>query len=283
MAGNTCARPLAALAGVMLLGSWATAWAQSPGVTCRGELKSTSPQSFSSFVVLLDDNSHRDSRQRVDVRGDGTFEVRNLTPGDYIVTVMTLSGELVTRQIQSINPFTGIEIRLPEPKASRPGTGTVSIRELRHPPSKRAVHSIVEAQKFSSSGDFSKAAEALERAVRESPDYVPAHVNLAAQYARLGRLQEAAAELDRALEIGGPNGIALCNLAFVQMNLGKREEAIANVRAGLRLQPELLSGHFVLGALLAQDPGTREEAVQELRKASDLKSARALLLRLGVQ
>lgn len=274
----TCARWKAALAGMLCLGLFTPAFSQELRNAVRGELKSASPRMFSEYLVQLMDPTHRNSFNRVEVHNDGSFEIQNLPCGDYTVIVTTLHGDPVYETTVSINPHSTIEVRLPDQESNRPGGGTVSARQLLHPPTKKAFHSFAEAQKFSSSGNYAKATEALQRAVEQSPEYAEAHVNLGVQYIRAGLFEDGAAELTRALEIAGPHAVILCNLAWVQIRLGQREKALENVRAGLKLDPGSAQGNLILGNLLASDPRTRAQAIPYLQKAAEtLPSARALL------
>jgi tetratricopeptide (TPR) repeat protein len=267
---------------MLCLGLWLPAISQGLENTVKGELKSSTPQSFLEYLVQLQDPTHREAFSRVEVHSDGTFEVRNVPPGEYTIMVTTLHGEVMFEQPVTVTPHTQLEVRFPDTPARRAGATSISVNQLLHPPSKKAVHSFVEAQRFSSSGDYTKAAAALERAVQESPDYAEAHVNLGVQYIRTGRLEAAALELYRAIQIAGPSSVSLCNLAWVQMRLGKRDEAIELVRAGLRLDQSSPQGHLILGNLLASDPRTREEAIMHLRKAKEtLPSAKEVLAKLG--
>jgi Flp pilus assembly protein TadD len=226
---------------------------------------------------------HRSPASRVDVPPDGAFEIRNVPSGEYTLLVSTIYGDVVHRQLISVNSSSGrFEIRLAEAPVNSPATKkTISLKQLLHPPTKKAFNSFVQAQRFSAAGDFPKAAEALERAVRESPEYAEAHVNLGAQYVRIGRFPEAMAELHRAMEIAGPNPVLLCNLASAQARVGQPAEAIESVRWALRLDSGMVQAHLILGALLANDPRTRAEAIVHLELAADeYESARRILTRL---
>jgi tetratricopeptide (TPR) repeat protein len=232
-------------------------------------------------MVQLQDPTHRSSFSRVEVRNDGVFEIHNVPAGEYTVEVTTLHGDVVLEQPVSINTQSGLEVRFPDQPVKHPGAHTISLKQLLHPPTRKAVHSFAAAQRFSDSGDYAKAATALEQAVAESPDYAEAHVNLGVQYIRMGRFDAAAGELDRAIQIAGPTSVALCNLAWLQARSGRRDQAIASVRAGLKLDPASPQGHLILGNLLAMDPRTREEAIVHLEKAKDtLPSAAQTLANL---
>jgi len=177
-----------------------------------------------------------------------------------------------------------LQIRLPEKPVNHGRGETISVKQLLQPPSKKAFRSFVEAQRFSDAGDYTRAVTALERAVRESPGYAEAHVNLGAQYVRTGRFAEAVTELNRALDITGPAPVTLCNLAAAQLRLGRRAQAIESARAALRLDGGSPQGHLILGVTLAIDPGTREEAIPHLRIAANhYESARRVLKDIGGQ
>jgi tetratricopeptide (TPR) repeat protein len=281
MPGNTCARPVSILAAMLFL--WMPARSQGIEYPIKGELLSAAPHQYSEYFVELIDNTHRTSPGRVDVRGDGSFEFRGVQAGEYSLVVTNLRGDTVHQQLVSLTPATSrLEIRMPGKPASPPGAATVSVKQLLHPPTKKAFQSFREAQRFSESGDYTRAAEALERAVHESPDYADAHVNLGAQYVRTGRFEAAIAELKRGMEIGGPTVVVLCNLASAQARTGMRAEAIESARWALRIDSGALQGHLILGAMLAGDPQTREEGIGHLRVAAEkYNSARDLLKRLG--
>jgi tetratricopeptide (TPR) repeat protein len=269
---------------MLCLGLWVPAVSQGLDYTVKGELKSSTPRTFSEYMVQLQDPTHRASFSRVEVRNDGEFEVRNVPPGEYTVVVTSLHGDVLLEQSVTIHPQSPLEVRFPDTPVKHLGAHTVSLNQLLHPPTRKAVHSFVAAQRFSEAGDYAKAATALERAVEESPGYAEAHVNLGVQYIRMGRYEAAAEELLRAIQISGPTSITLCNLAWVQTRLGRRDQAIESVRAGLKLDPASAQGHLILGNLLAMDPRTREEAIVHLEKAKDtLPSAVQALANLRAQ
>jgi tetratricopeptide (TPR) repeat protein len=151
--------------------------------------------------------------------GDSGFEFPHVTPGEYTLRVVAPEGETICERQASVGQWqTEIDVRVPDPPVNRPSgaAGTVSVKQLLHPPSKKAYRSFAAARKFTASGDYSRATAALERAVAESPDYAEAHINLGVQYIRAGRYPQAEAEFRRATDIAGASAPALCNLAWVQ-------------------------------------------------------------------
>jgi tetratricopeptide (TPR) repeat protein len=277
---NTCARPAVMLAAMLLSG--VSAKSQANELTVRGELRNQTTTIFTEYLVELIDRTHRATPGRADVRSDGSFEFRGIQPGEYVLTVLNIQGDIVHEQLINLSITGGpLEIRIPERPRHHPGAKTVSVKQLMHPPTKKAYNFVVEAQRFSASGDYAHAAQALERAVRESPDYAEAHTNLGAQYVRTGRFEAAIRELNRAIEIAGPSVIALCNLASAQIRAGRRAEAIESARSALRMDSSAIQAHLILGAMLATDPQTKTEAIDHLELAApEYESARQVLQRL---
>ncbi len=285
MIRNTCLRPRAALLAALYLhlALAVLVSAQDAEATVQGEVIASQPDG-GLFVQLID--VHHNVTARGDVRGDGSFELDHVPPGEYTVRVVTLTGESLYERPASVGRWTNqIEVRVPERerKPAAGSAGTVTMRQLLHPPSKKALQSFAAARKFASSGNHAGATAALERAVTESPDYAEAHINLGVQYIQAGRYQEAGAEFQRAIAIAGANAPVLCNLAWVQAVTGQRDLALESVRGALRLDQGSAQGHLILGALLAGDPRTREEGVRHLTRAAEtLQSAREMLSRLAV-
>ena len=175
----------------------------------------------------------------------------------------------------------GFDTAVPEPKIERPPSGGVSVRELRHPPDRKAQAFAAKARKLSADGDHAHAAEALEKAVRIDPAYFEARINLGVEYAYLSRFEEGLAEFSRANQIAGPDPTALCDMAFAEIQLRRGGEALAALNASLKLDPYRPQAHYLLGALLASDPNRRAEALPHLELAArSMPAAQSLLERV---
>jgi tetratricopeptide (TPR) repeat protein len=242
----------------------------------RGIVHTDTP--MQGYFVQLSNSATRTSIDRIEVASDGGFFVRHVPFGDYVVRVTTFHGDTLAQQFVTINQHVPlIELRMPGlPKS--PTGGTVSVRELRNPPRRQALDATAAAQRFAASGKFDRAAVELEKAVRISPGYAPAHSILAVQYLRLGRHEAAEVEIRRAIELAGPTAIDLSNLAYAQLALERFPEAAENARAALKLRRDLPAAHFVLGMALVLEPETRGEGVAHLEEAAKtLESARRAL------
>jgi len=126
----------------------------------------------------------------------------------------------------------------PQRPEREPISGVVSLRELQHPVSKKALRAAYEAQQFSKAHDIPKAIAKLEKAIRIDPLYRDAHWNLGVEYARVGRPADARAEFQKALDIGPPAAPIYADLAFTFAAAGESAQAVAFARKALELDPD---------------------------------------------
>ena len=117
---------------------------------------------------------------------------------------------------------------------NEPISGLVSLQELEHQPSKKAVRLLLDAQRYSAAHEAAKAIARLEQAVQIDPFFRDAHLNLGVQYARSARIKDAMTEFQRAVDIGPPDVKAYSNLAWCYLRLGQLYDA--QVFAGRALE-----------------------------------------------
>lgn len=120
---------------------------------------------------------------------------------------------------------------------AQPISGLVSVQQLRHPPSKKALRAFQEAQRYSRTHDVENAVRKLELAIQIAPFFQEAHLNLGVQYARTGRTAEAMQQFQTALDIGPPDAKAFANLAWCYVRLNRFREAESLARRALALDP----------------------------------------------
>ncbi len=249
-------------------------------IEVKGTVHSDEPFLY-GYVVELTGLASRTDTFRTDIHTDGSFDLRGVPPGDYMLRIRgARGGGTVTEELVSVyaHPAT-LDINLP--RAERPGPPeTISVRQLQHPPSPKALEAAASAQKFVESGKNEKALEQLRKAIRLSPDFAAAHSNLGALYIRMGDSAAARPEIEQSLAIAGPNAIDLTNLAFVDACDRRLREAVEHARAALRADPSNTHAHYVLGALLVLDRRTAAEGIRHLQRAAEeIPSARAALER----
>ena len=253
---NRCTRTLSLLSVIVFIGLSSSMAAEIPVV--RGQLHPPAQELVQGLFVIVEEGSTHTEISRVDARIDGSFEFRDIPAGDYTLRVTDSFGRTVCQQFVTIDEqMPPLEVRLPERESHGAGAGaaTVSVKQLMHPPDKKAVQAFESALRLSSAGKYDDAASELEKAIRISPEFAAAHTNLAVQYFRMGRFEESMAESARAIQIGGPDPRNLCNLATAQARLHRFAEAEKSARAALRLDSGYLKANLILGSILADRTG----------------------------
>ena len=250
----------------------------------RGQLVAESHAEFRGLWVTLEDMVNHLDLGRVDVRPDGSFDLHRVPTGEYLLRVTNDTRQTVyTKIVTIIDHVTELKVELTEirERSPAPGAGTISFRQLSHPPDKKAVQAFAAAERLSSAGKYQEAAAELEKAIRISPEFAGAYTNLAVQQIRLSRFEEGAASAQRAMEIGGADAVDLCNLAYAQFQLRRFEESAASAAAALRIDPGSLQAHLILGSVLANVPERRAEAIAHLKLAAEkFQSAKSTLEQL---
>jgi len=247
----------------------------------RGRVHTANHEVPQGLCVSLEEGSSNMRGAEVDVRMDGSFEFRDVPTGEYMLRVTDCRGVNIFQQSVTIQvQMAELEVRVPdrETHGGAKTKATVSVRELKHPPDKKAVRAFQSALRLSEAGKYDAAAGELENAIRISPDFSEAHTNLAVQYFRLGRYEESAAESARAIAIGGPQPLSLSNLATAQARLQRWDEAEKSARAALRLDTSSVQANLILGFILVNDPATRSEGIRNLEKAAPASAPARLFL-----
>jgi Flp pilus assembly protein TadD len=118
-------------------------------------------------------------------------------------------------------------------------------------------------------GDLETATTHYLAAIREAPDFYPAHNNLGVRHLRKGELKAAEFEFRRAIELNANGAQAYFNLGNVLYITKQHEEAKQMLEAGLRLAPTSAMGHYLDGSVLAR-LGESKAAEEQLKAAREL-------------
>jgi len=111
---------------------------------------------------------------------------------------------------------------------------------------KKSFNAAVEAVK---TGNAAAAVTAYEEAVKASPDYLQAHINVGAIYYEQGKLAEATTHLEAAVKLDSTSADAYRNLGLVHTQAGKFDEATAAFTRLNAFDPKsAASGWSALGA-----------------------------------
>jgi tetratricopeptide (TPR) repeat protein len=245
----------------------------------RGEVHLDPPGIARHTVRLSDFRNNRAFES--DVGGDGRFEFRHVPYGEYNLAVLEGNGRPIHEELISLRGQTQpILVEVPRRENLRPPAGSVPVSRLLHPPAKKAVQAFLAAQKLAGAGEHEKAAAQLETAVRLSPDYPDAWIDLAAQHIFLRRFEQALEELTRAGEIAHPTPIILGDMAYAQYALHRYSEATSSARQALTMDPSFAPAHYMLGWFLTSDRRTLAEGLQHLEIAArTMPAAQAMLER----
>lgn len=226
---------------------------RSNGITLNGEVRTAHTRDLDHLFVDLKPVDASAPGGRATTDSDGHFTFDNIAPGSYSLRVLPQPGaDPIYETPVQVNAFTGpLTVEIPSRPESQPITGVVSVQQLRHPPSKKAVQAFNQAEQYSHSHDTAKAIEKLELAIQLAPDFREAHLNLGAQYLRQGRYQEAMTHLQTSLEIGPPDSKAYLNLAFCYVKLQQYADAASYAKKALALDPGNTPAQVILRALSA--------------------------------
>ena len=236
----------------------------------RGRVESDSTFLGIDYMVELEERTRNGPRYDAAVTNDGSFEIRDIAVGQYTLRLM-LRGDTLCEQILDMHQFTGqITIRIPSHSVSRPGSGTVSVRELQHPIPEKAVRAFLAAQHYTESGRELDAVRQLERALKLYPDYADARCNLGVEYVHLGRHREALEQFEKAAASSAPSAKVLANLAYSLCLVGRLQDAEQSARRAVEIDSSYGRAHYLLGSILARSvvPGSLNkapEAAHQLR------------------
>jgi hypothetical protein len=246
----------------------------------RGELTGAAIGEAGDLFVEIRPMFADASSARGAVQPDGRIEVSGLKPGWYVVSVRTKAGDILREDVAAVGPNAPVHmIELPNHTEKRPG-GVVSVAELSHPPSKRAVEAVLKAERLSAAGRHAEAASGLEKLLPSAPEFGAAHNALGVQYVFLGRFEDAAAQFEAAVRLS-PGAAVFANLAVALSHCGQATEAEAAARRGVGLDRDNAKAHLALGLLLAEKATAREEAIHELSLAAKSEPS-ALLVMAGI-
>jgi tetratricopeptide (TPR) repeat protein len=174
----------------------------------------------------------------------------------------------------------GAHFDLPHPTIT-PATGApkVSVRQLRHPPSKAAVRAFAEAKRDAAAGNHSKAIEELRRAVDQSPEFGQAWTNLGVQYLLFGQIEAAIPALEEAARLMQDEALIHTNLSYAYSLTAHWDRAEAEARKAVQLDKNYARAHYVLGHLLLLRGMNLDEGVENLRMArEEVPKARLILV-----
>jgi len=149
------------------------------------------------------------------------------------------------------------------------GSPTISFASLRHKIPRKALAAFSRALKLARHREWEQGAKELEAAVAEDPDFSDAHGNLGVHYMMLQQLNQAVTEFRRAIMLDRAASTHHSNLALAYLLLHESGEARTEAETAVSLDSRNATGQYLLGCLLAQNPGERREAQKHLSFAAE--------------
>lgn len=133
----------------------------------NGALRSGKATVLLGYEVEISAGLGQGQSWHADIDSNGQFHLSGLPAGTYLLRVKDSYGAAVQEEIVDVHDGTYVDLQLAERKNSLPG-GRVSLRELEHPPARKAIAAAMEGAKFARAGNFPKAVEQLQKAIRIS-------------------------------------------------------------------------------------------------------------------
>jgi len=224
--------------------------------------------------------------ERIQLTEDGTFEFRDIDPGQYNIRLMESNGAVIQEDFIMVrdNLSEWLVLRVHErPKAMPAGPGVISVEKLLHPVPSKATKEFDLASEASRTGNVSKSVQHLERAIRIYPEYMEAHNNLGVRFMNLDQFDKALPEFQKAVALDPASDKPHLNQGLALLGLGRYPEAEASVRRALQLTPRSVSAQYALGQILFAEEKTAE-ALENLRHAADqFPLARLLVAKILLQ
>lgn len=255
--------------------------------TVRGELRDGA-EPLDRYAVYLVSSQRGSDSDRAYVSSSGSFQFRSVVPGNYMLEVRNMQGDVIRQQSitvagMAVEAFVSLGHTRP---AVTPGQPSISVSQLRRDPDGRAARELAQGEEFLLRKDLSNARKHFVRALKVDPDYAEAHAELGTCAFRAGQMDEAKQEFERAVALDPKQIVAWGNLAtmlFQSKTFGQAEQV---ARQGLAAEPGDRKLHFVLGAARFGQGVLEGDTVEHLELASvsypnaHLMAAEALV-RLG--
>jgi cytochrome c-type biogenesis protein CcmH/NrfG len=121
-------------------------------------------------------------------------------------------------------------------------------------------------QRYQQRGEYQKAVEAYQEAIRMRPNFYSAYNNIAVCYGNLKMYPEAEEALRKCIALKPDDFYAMNNLAVMYMQTGHLEESLRFAEAAVKTEPGYANGRVTLGSVYATQRRL-DEAEAQFREA----------------
>jgi tetratricopeptide (TPR) repeat protein len=154
---------------------------------------------------------------------------------------------------------------------------TVSLERLERTPPPDAIAEFQESWVAFRDGNLEKAIKKVQAAIREYPEFIEAHNNLAYFYWQQGDRENGLKEFEKTVELDPTWGAALTNLALAYYSTGDPASALDVIRRAVEIQPQSARAHYTAGLILLLSDEKSNEALDHFETAiRDFPQARLM-------
>lgn len=212
------------------------------------------------------------SRSTTYVGSDGTFEFKSLDSGSYEISLTTLQGEVIAKQLVTVPTMVSVRFDLSKlPGGAGAGKpGPISYYRLSHRIPGRAMKLFQKAGRAVKAGRTAESVDLLDKALAEDEQFADA-LHLRGLCALQNKdFQGASDDLYRAARLDDSNVNFLADAAFGLYVIESTTHAQNYAKMALRLDPSNRKANYVLALTMLKQGNLGEETVRALRQASPL-------------
>ena len=121
-------------------------------------------------------------------------------------------------------------------------------------------------QRYQERGEYNKAIEAYQQAIKMRPNFYSAYNNLAVCYGKLKMYPQAEEALRKCIAIKPDDFYAMNNLAVMYIETGRLQDGMRLAEQAVKIEPGYANGHVTLGSVYAMTQRF-DDAEREFREA----------------
>lgn len=202
------------------------------------------------------------------VTRDGQFLFDAVPASLYLVRVTNPSGGIIGEQIvDSQESQSRVQVRLPDKNDRRSESPLISMAELSHKVSNKAVKEARKADKALKARDLAGLIAHLEKVVEIDEDYIAARRNLSLAYLKTFQFQKAIDSFEKLAILDPRSPLPYSGLAATYYDMDHLADSEAAARRALEIDSSYELGHFLLGTTLAAQNKDHQQALRHLAQA----------------
>ncbi|MBL8290482.1 MAG: tetratricopeptide repeat protein [Bryobacterales bacterium] len=201
--------------------------------------------------------------------GNGAFEFRGVTPGEYRLSVRDAGGHVLHEEAVSLHRMDetlAITVRADKLPQGRPAD-PISIQQLQHTPPRKAMKAWRIAKSALEKRQIDRAVDHLKAAIAVDPAFADAYNDLGTAYFHLNRYEQSAEHFQKAIDLAPTHRQATDNLCLVLIKSGRYAEAGQAAGRILKRGGGSAMVHYAAALGLISESGSPIETMNHLRAA----------------